>query len=333
MIDRRYIGALPAFAMIVAAALALAGCRGAEFDDSPPPEASTPTLAVSVAKVAVAPMRNTLRLLGTTTAMHHVLLRAPVAGRVLGMKLKIGDSVRKGQVVAHVLSLEIEAARQGLGIAKKIDPADAAALERSVSKYGNDPGIPVVATEAGVVSAPPITTGQVVAYLDPLADLVDPKSVYVDAAVPAEDVHLIDVGMPAVVKSPLKPGDEIPARVAAILPNFNPGSATSAARIEFTGSDTITVAGAPAEAMVITQSALNAIVIPTAALFQDDSGAFHVFIVGKDSRAHRVLVMLGIRNPDQVQITSGVTPGDLVITSGGYALSDGLLVSVAQASK
>ena len=184
-----------------------------------------------------------------------------------------------------------------------------------------------------MVSAPPVTTGQVVAYLDPLADLVDPDSVYVDTAVPAEDVHLISVGMPATVKSPLKPNVEMPARVAAILPNFNAGSATSAVRVEFTGSERIVEAGAPAEATVITQSAPNAIVIPGAALFQDDNGAFHVFVVGKDGRAHRVPIGVGIRNQELVQVTAGLVPGDLAITSGGYALSDGLRVSVAQASK
>jgi multidrug efflux pump subunit AcrA (membrane-fusion protein) len=125
----------------------------------------------------------------------------------------------------------------------------------------------------------------------------------------------------------------MPARIGAILPTFNTGSATSPTRIEFTGDDRITEAGAPAEANVITQSVPDAIVMPAAALFQDDAGTFHVFIVGKDQRAHRVPITLGIRNPDQVQVTSGVQPGDTVITSGGYALSDGLKVSVAQAKK
>ncbi|HLI78341.1 MAG TPA: efflux RND transporter periplasmic adaptor subunit [Candidatus Binataceae bacterium] len=320
------------FALILAATTTI-GCRGADSDDSPPPETSAPTLAVSAAKATIAPMQQTLRLLGTTTAMHHVILRAPVAGRVLGMNLKIGDTVRKGQTVAHVLSLEVEAARQGLQVAKKIDPQDAASLEKSVSKYGHDSGIPVVAAESGVVSAPPVSSGQVVAYLDPIADLVDPRSVYVDTAVPAEDVHLISVGMPAMVKSPLKPNVDMPARVAAILPNFNPGSATSAVRIEFTGPERIVEAGAPAEAIVITRTVPDAIVIPAAALFQNDNGNFHVFIVGTDGRAHRVPVTIGIRGQDRMQATSGLAAGDLVITSGGYALSDGLSVSVAQASK
>jgi multidrug efflux pump subunit AcrA (membrane-fusion protein) len=321
------------FAAVLFATLLIAGCRGAASDDETPSEASNPTLAVSAAKAGTATMRQTLRLLGTTAAMHHVILRAPVAGRVLAMNLKIGDRVRKGQTVARLLSLEIEAARQGLGVAKEIDPQDAASLEKSVNKYSHDNGIPVVATEGGVVSAPPVTSGQVVAYLDPLADLVEPGSVYVDTAVPAEDVHLIAVGMPAIVKSPLKPNVDMPARVAAALPNFNAGSATSAVRIEFTGLERIIEAGAPAEAIVITRTVPDAIVIPAAALFQDDNGTFHVFIVGADGRAHRVPVTIGIRDQDQVQVTSGVAAGDLVITSGGYALSDGLRVSVAQASK
>jgi multidrug efflux pump subunit AcrA (membrane-fusion protein) len=333
MIDRSYIRAFQAVVLIVVATIQIAGCRGAASDDDAPPEAALPTLSVTVAKVGTAPMNKTLRLLGTTAATHEVILRAPVSGRVLGMNLKIGDTVRKDQQVGRVLSLEVEAAHHGLAVAKKIDPQDAPRLEQSIDKYGRGPGIPVIAPEGGVVSEPPVLNGQVVAYLDPLADLVDPNTVFVDSAVPAEDVHAISVGMPAIVRSPLKPNIEMPGRVAAILPNFNAGSATSPVRIEFTGPQRIIEAGAPTEATVITQSTSDALVVPAAALFQDDDGSFHVFIVGKDDRAHRVPITLGIRNREQVQVTSGLALGDLVITSGGYALSDGLKVSVEQASK
>jgi len=332
MIDRSYIRMLRSFALAMAGAFLITGCRTATSNDQPT-ETTIPTLAVSVAKVATAPMSKTLRLLGTTAATHEVVLRAPVGGRVVGMHLKVGDRVKKNEQVGRVLSLEVEAARQGLAVAKKIDPQDAPRLEQSVNKYGHGSGIPVVAPEGGVVSAPPVVAGQVVAYLDPLADLVDPNTVYVDTAVPAENVHDISVGMPATVKSPLKPNIEMPARVAAILPNFNAGSATSPARIEFTGPDRIIEAGAPTEVTVTTKSIADAIVIPSAALFQDDAGSFYVFTMGADNRAHRVPVTLGIRNSDQVQVTSGVASGDTVITSGGYALSDGLQVSVEQAGK
>ena len=125
-------------------------------------------------------------------------------------------------------------------------------LEKSVNKYGHDTGFPWSRPKAAWSPRRRSRSGQVVAYLDPLADLVDPNSVFVDSAVPAEDVHPISVGMPAIVKSPLKPNLEMPARVAAILPNFNAGSATSPVRIEFIGPERIIEAGAPAEATVIT---------------------------------------------------------------------------------
>ena len=96
---------------------------------------ANPVLLVSAARAEVHPMSSEIHLLGKTVATHHVIIRAPTAGRVVGMKLTTGDSVRKGQVVAHVVNREIEAAEAGLAVARKIDPADAPGLSASVGRY------------------------------------------------------------------------------------------------------------------------------------------------------------------------------------------------------
>jgi membrane fusion protein (multidrug efflux system) len=71
-------------------------------------------------------------------------------------------------------------------------------------------------------------------------------------------------------------------------------------------------------------------VIPAAALFQDAArNNFYVFTVGSDGRAHRTVVATGIHTAAEVEVTQGLKAGDLVITSGGYALSDGLEVRAA----
>lgn len=322
-----------AFALATALVFALCGCRGGDGADEETGHNANPVLAVTVAKVETAPMENHLLLLGTTTALHHVILRAPVAGRVLSINLRIGDTVRKGQVVARVLSHEVEAAQQGLEITKRVDPQDAPAIEQSLKRYGDGAGIAVVAPDSGIVSNQPVTSGQVVNYLDPIVDLIDPASICVEAAVPAGDLHLIRPGMDAAVKSQLEPGTEMPARVAAILPNFNPTGATSPVRLEFTGKQRIREAGAPVEVNLITSSVPDALVVPIAALFQDVGGGYHVFVIGSDGRAHRVPVTLGLRNQSAAQVASGLQQGQLVITSGGYALSDGLRVSAAGAQR
>jgi multidrug efflux pump subunit AcrA (membrane-fusion protein) len=326
-------------AAILATAIAmalLAGCGGEKKAEEEDAKASNPVLLVSAARAEVHPMTSELRLLGKTVATHHVIIRAPTAGRVTGMKLVSGDTVRKGQVVAHVINREIEAAEAGLAVARKIDPMDAPGLSASVDRYdrSRSAGIPVLAPESGIVSQPPVTSGQMVADLDPLADLVDPASLYVDTSVPLNQLSLVKPGMAATVTTPFRPGVEFPARVAAILPSFDATSASSSVRTDFIGSERIAESGAPVEVRVETASAPDAIVVPVAALFQDQGvDRYHVFVIGADGRAHRTDIKVGLRDRDRVQVTDGVKLGDLVVTSGGYALSDGLGVRVAQGNQ
>ena len=77
--------------------------------------------------------------------------------------------------------------------------------------------------ENAIVSQRLVSSGQLVTDLEPLADLIDPKSIYVEAAVPVDDISLVRPGMAATVTSPLDPGVDFPARVAALSPNFTPG--------------------------------------------------------------------------------------------------------------
>ena len=242
-------------------------------------------------------MTSELRLLGKTVAMRHVIIRAPTAGRVTGMKLISGDSVRKGQVVAHVINREIEAAEAGLAVARKIDPQDAPGLAASVQRYNHSVGIPVVAPEPGIVSQPPVTSGQMVADLDTIVDLIDPASLYIETSVPVSQLSLVKPGMTATVTTPFRPGVEFPARIAAILPTFDAASATSSVRTDFTGAERLAEAGAPVEVRVETASAPDAIVVPVAALFQDQGvDRYHVFVIGPDGKAHRTDIKVGLRD-------------------------------------
>ncbi len=327
---------LSAIIGLAIATMVLVGCgRGkTEGDEGAGAPAQKPVLLVAAAKAEVQPMKNELHLLGKTVAARHVIIRAPTPGRVVGLKLASGDLVRKGQVVAHVINRETEAAEAGLAVARKIDPNEAGAFTESVGRYNHSVGIPVIAPEAGVVSQPPVTSGQMVADLDTLVDLIDPASLYVEASVPVSQMSFVKPGMPATVTSAIRPGAEIPARVGPAMPNFDATSASSAMRMDFVGAERIAEAGAPVEVRVETASAPDAVVIPATALFQDPGAdQYHVFVIGNDGRAHRIAVKLGLRDRERVQVTAGVKAGDAVVTSGGYALSDGLGVRVAGEQK
>jgi multidrug efflux pump subunit AcrA (membrane-fusion protein) len=317
--------------LIVLIATVLAGCHsGPSPDEDDAAEPAVIMMAVSGARVAVKPMRSELRLLGETVAHRHISLRSPAAGRVIGLNIQTGDRVRRGEVVAHLFSREVEAAENGLAIARQIDPADAASLTESVKHYTHAAGVPVTIPEDAIVAQIIVSPGQLVADLEQLADLIDPRSIFVNAAVPVDDLARIRPGMKATVTSPLYPGLAFPAQVAGISPSFSQAGATSPARLEFSGRERIYESGAPVEVTITIDSVPNAMVIPNAALFEDAANdRFYIFVAGEDGRMHRKTVTVGIRSPTEVQITSGVQDGQIVITSGGYALSDGVKVKVS----
>jgi len=327
------LGRLPGLPAALAAVIMvfLAGCHsGPSNDEDNAAEPSAITMAVSGARVAAKPMRSELRLLGETVARRHISLRAPAAGRVIGLNIQTGDRVRRGEVVAHLFSREVEAAENGLAVARQIDPGEASSLAESVKHYTHGAGVPVTVPEDAIVAQRTVSPGQLVADLDQLADLIDPRSIFVNAAVPVDDLATIHPGMEAIVTSQLHPGLDFRARVAGISPSFSQAGATSPARIEFTGRERIDEAGAPVEVTITIKSVANATVIPAAALFEDAANQrFYVFVAGNDGRAHRETVTAGMRSRTEIQITSGVQPGQIVVTSGGYALSDGLKITVS----
>jgi membrane fusion protein (multidrug efflux system) len=304
------------------------GCgRSASDEDTASEPAPKVVLAVSAARVAVKPMRQEIALPGITAALRTLTVRAPAAGRVVGLEVTTGDHVRRGQVIAHIINREVLAAQAGVETAQKIDPGEAAALARSVKRHTGGPGIPVRVPQSALVAQRIVSSGQIVNEFDPLVDLVDPSSVYVDAQAPINQLGALRTGMDATVVSALKPDVAYPARIWSLSPSFSPGGTTAPVWVQFTTQDRMSEVGASVEVHVTTRSVPDAIVIPAAALFQDAArNNFYVFTVGADGRAHRTIVAVGIQTPAVVQVTRGLKPGEIVITSGGYALSDGLEV-------
>ena len=320
----------------LALALAIAGCGGPDADSNGAgaPQSAPVVMAVTGARVRVAPIVRRIRMLGVTAAIRQVSLRAPSAGRVVGFDLQVGDRVARGEVVAHIISREVEAAQNGLAVARRLDPVSAGALSAAVARHSAGPGVAVVATAGGIVSERMVSSGQLVNDMDPLATLIDPRDIYVEAQVPANEMGAIRAGMAAQVTSPIAPGEIFAARVSALAPNLAATGATEPVWLEFTGARRIAQANAPVEAALTLTAAESATVIPRAALFEDAATHVHyVFVAGADGRAHRTPVKVGIVEDGEAQALAGVAPGETVITSGGYALSDGLRVTLAQDSR
>jgi RND family efflux transporter MFP subunit len=76
----------------------------------------------------------------------------------------------------------------------------------------------------------------------------------------------------------------------------------------------------------------DAVVVPASAVTLDASNANEgtVMVVDAKNIAREIKVTVGIRTPDKMEITEGLTGGESVVIEGNFALADGTKVEVSE---
>jgi hypothetical protein len=86
--------------------------------------------------------------------------------------------------------------------------------------------------------------------------------------------------------------------------------------------------GTTAQIAITAQTVKDALVIPAAALLNAKGDAAQVMVVDSQNQASSRDVKTGIATGQQVQIVSGLKPGEMVVTEGAYGLPDKTKVKI-----
>jgi membrane fusion protein, heavy metal efflux system len=187
---------------------------------------------------------------------------------------------------------------------------------------GASPGggnqIAVIAPIDGEVETRPVNVGQVVATGQPLATLVNTRSLWVESDVFEKDLARIRVGQRVAIGADAVPGRTFEGTISYIGGEVNPE--TRAVRVR-------TVVPNPGELLkpnmfvrvVIASGSGRAVTVPQAAL-QEQGGEPVVFVAESADAYRRRVVQVGPVLGDQVVIEAGVKPGERVVTRGSYQL-------------
>jgi len=301
----------------------LAGCGHEVAPEQPETDSG---MLVSVAPVRRGTISSEAVFPGVTVALKQLTVRSPASGIVESLNVQPGDRLARGQTIARVVTREDVAARNGVKVAQQMRSGDEKEMAAAVERYASSPGIAVIAPDSATVAKRVASSGQFVNEFDPIAELVDLRSIYVEGSAPLRLMQDIRRGASALVMSPAlaKPA---PAKIVAILPSSS-ASQTFGMKIAFVAPESpIVEAGAAVNVSVVMATHPDALLIPTSALFvnaQDNSN--YLFVADPDHLARRVAVKVGLRDQNHVEITAGLVANQNVITSGGYALSDGLKI-------
>jgi multidrug efflux pump subunit AcrA (membrane-fusion protein) len=300
-----------------------------------PATESSPEVRVDVktAVVRVGGIDETILATGSTAIQREAQLRSPITGILVGFRFFNGDKIEKGVSIAQVRTRESQASIQGaeelLRSARTDQQRDEAQRAlRLANETANT--VQIKAPFDGLLSAKTKNEMEVVAEGDQVATLVDPSSVFFLAEVPSASLHRIHTGQIASVRFTSKPGRAYQGTVQRIEPQMNAGDQTARVHITFGTQAPVLEGSLFGEAAIVVGRKEHVLLVPAAALLRDDeNNRMSVMLLGPDSVAHMVEVIVGLKRDSVAEISSpGITAGSTVITEGSYGLPDSTRVRV-----
>jgi membrane fusion protein (multidrug efflux system) len=319
------------------------------------------------ALVTRAPIQSGPALTGTLSAERQATIRAQIAGSVLETLAEPGQAVRRGQVLARLDSTSladaynsaraaVENARNNLAVAtreaerQRALVAAGAVAQRNVetaqqSVVAAQAGVAlarsqlanaqkqlgytrVTAPFSGVVSDRPVSGGDVVQPGTALYTVVDPSSLQLEAAIPAEQLASLRVGSPVEFTVTGYAGRTFRGRITRINPSADPATRQVRVYAEIPNTANALVSGLYAEGRVESESR-TALTLPSGAI--DRRMARPAVLRVREGKVERVEVELGlVDDRDQrVEVRRGVAAGDVVLLGASQEMAPGTPVRLA----
>jgi len=162
---------------------------------------------------------------------------------------------------------------------------------------------------AGVIGNVAVRQKAAVAVDAPVVTVVDLSNFEVEFQMPESYAGLVGVNMPAEINLG---SATVPGTVIAVSPEVNQGFVTG--RLRFTQVDPAGLRQSQRVAVRIVMDARDKVVKVERGAFVDDGGRFAYVVAG--DRAERRPIELGAIGIGEVEILSGLKPGDRIIISG-----------------
>jgi RND family efflux transporter MFP subunit len=156
----------------------------------------------------------------------------------------------------------------------------------------------------------------------PVAEVVDISTVRLVANVVEKDMRRVSPGDAARVEVDAFPGETFNGRIARVAPVLDPATRTAQIEVEIPNTTNRLKPGMYARVNLTVEQRANALVVPANAIVDRD-GQRGVFLASENNTAAFRPVEIGIEDTARIEVLTGLTERDRVITTGAAALQDG----------
>ena len=188
---------------------------------------------------------------------------------------------------------------------------------------------------SGALGIRKVNLGQYLSGGDPIVSLQSLRPVYVNFAVPQQEMIRLRAGAAVHLTAEGKAVGPSAGKITAVDSNVDPATRNVQVQATFDNADGRLRPGMYVETRVVLGASQRVIVLPASAINYAPYGD-SVFLVedvkGPDGKRFRGVrqqfVKLGGARGDQVAVVSGIQPGAEVVTSGGFKVRNGDAVQV-----
>ncbi len=311
-------------------------------------------MSIPVSTVVVEPelLDNKIKVTGTLIANEAVELSAEMSGKITGIYFEEGDYVRKGALLASInaedLKAQLEKARFTLKLYQENENRQRQLLEKeAISQEEYDIAITELRTseaEIKVLEAQ-IAKSQIRApfngtiglrlvseggYVNPsttLASLYNIDPIKVEFSVPGKYSDRVKAGQK--IKFTLEARSrEFDGEIYAVEPRIDPDTRTLKVRARAENDERNLLPGQFANIDFILETIEDALMVPTVAVIPELNG--HRLFRYEAGKAVSIPVTIGTRTDTDVQIITGISRQDTIITSGILQIRSGSPVSITE---
>ncbi|MBX9805887.1 MAG: efflux RND transporter periplasmic adaptor subunit [Alphaproteobacteria bacterium] len=319
-----------------------------------PDKANRADKVISIEAIVVKPGTISRRIttVGKLRADQFVTLKAEMQGRIKEIRFKEGTMVKKGDLLIQFedeeLKAELERAEadveyrvvkfgrletlqtKGLGRGTEYDQErgglNMAKAQVDVAKAKLAKST-IYAPFDGKIGLIDVSVGATVDPQKDLVTIVDFDPMKIEFKIPEKFIHDIGVGQTAEVKLDSMPNQTFQATVEAIDSRVDPQTHSIAVRASIPNEDGKLQTGLFGSVGVIIGVKNDALLVPESALGRE--GDIEYVWVVTNGKTGRKRVLTGTKENGQAEITAGLRPDEIVVTSGQLKLGEGTAVKIS----
>ena len=319
------------------------------------PNKKIPLVRTMIVKDSI--FKHYIEIQGNVETKENIMISPEYSGVLTQLNVAAGQRVRKGQVLARIddggMSSQLAQAETQLALAKttfgkqknlwdqKIG-SEIQFLQAKTSMESQQKAVAqiksqlnktlVLAPFSGTIDNVLIEKGKVVAPGMDLFRIVNLNNMYVTANVPENYIEQLKLGaLVAVNMSSI--GKTYQGKVRQIGNYINPNNRTFSIEIALPNPDNLLRPNQVAILKIEDYTNPKAIILPENIIQETANGSKIVYIIDKTKAAKNVIatqktIEIGYVSGANIEVKSGLKPGETVITDGAKALKDGAEVEV-----